>query len=1562
MLEIFLGMDKIVKTNNKGEKMSLRKFISLLLLVAFSFQAMPANAASLSNSASTLPTIAADAGSIANGANRDVVPLPGLRFTLGTSELVMGRIGGLEDELTDIAIASVSANGQLVLATNGRLSIDTQRALVIQPPSGTEFVGLPVLGFNGDQAVNLIGPGLASNGMAATNVDATAMSAVSFPDAGSNGKAIVAGVLTENGPAATFGSVIPKGSLVAYFLSSDGNITGDTYTGGQVTIPFQGLALAANPAVDSSLATSGSISAAVVAISGGTAENAIASLSGSASVATAEAPAGQVEFLMLGETTGTETSTTAEPDAQNNSALASQLGAAATTVAIGPGYVTSTGSSLTQLNVDTDTLLLRAAENTESTASAKVYRETPFATSALVVSAGTNGQDATTLNTALTNATVFPNTANALMTVTFTVVDASTGTALSDGTTIDVAAANVTLFGQKAFDGVRNTTVGGESEALGGTNGGFLGAAVFDVTNGVGLDNTAVGVLYNGVSATGDLRVQDASSLDFDGVTTRFGMDFTTNATTATATVGGGVITALNGTAAFGLFPGSIIVGPLDSNRITQAFTTNATVLNTSNGLGANPFSASSAASTIDDAQFVFAHDEVTARLVDTAANAFFAIIGNNNGNALSAATQVKLSATNLATSTYTTAPTIQNGPTSVDAANTGIAVARLEGNVVSVLPLANRYDNFRDAIAIRPEITLSLGATAKANGVRVIATATGGNINGSVEKTVASILAAGSLDVSADLQVLPVDGSLAALMVENGTLAGNGRAAVTLESVTGAGTTTDSLADIIGTSAVLDETVPPLFCGGSIGDGTRGPNGAIFQPKARAIVITENGTDAFETVTDNANTVIRVLLPAGVDLNSYTATEESFLGIISSFTGAANRPFNSAPTITRAQNIEGAFTQAFVDINVGSLGTPTSAVMRQIGLIFKPNALVVPSNVSDLTATVQVVFTGTTSAYGAVITDDVVLDTIGTVSLASGCSTFLTLEYCDDSLSSFVTTSPGTSEVEADYLAQGSNLVSFTAPTDTKRLITSGTGAAVTVPDLCISEGVADALPVGEAADGVPNQFGESTITANGTVTVNIISSFEGTNNVGLAGAPTVRTSDNSVDITATGTANNVSNFTVAEGTQTNRNRAFEETTTFRVTGLTMDLAPSGNVPPAQSFIAYVTAVAGAGTYNVGTNFPLSLVEDSVNGNTFVNVNAAASEEVHYAALTQNGNLQDGSVASTDLDPDDDSSGATNDLSIVFAGSNAPILSDAVAILLDDSNYVKLNAETVLSVSVDAITGSTDVTATVSATAGSLEAGSLVTVSTSGTGPTDSVTVPVAADGSFAAQVRAATTQSLTVVQTPTSAISGDAPQIRQLDVENQNVEPVLVSATITNILPANPTAGGEVPVLITVSSAGKLNDADYLPVASELTFSGSAVTAVNGSTTQFIGVVDYSLGAPLVLESSAGSGSSVTATGLTTETQTSTKVPNLFRKVKNDGKGRIVIRGKRLSNNNELFGFVLDDGTFTSVELRNKTKGDKKRRQRRSTAAATIPSNAVYTFFHVDGRGGDVETPIVQ
>ena len=128
---------------------------------------------------------------------------------------------------------------------------------------------------------------------------------------------------------------------------------------------------------------------------------------------------------------------------------------------------------MTQLNVDTDTLLLRAAENTESTASAKVYRETPFATSALVVSAGTNGQDATTLNTALTNATVFPNTANALMTVTFTVVDASTGTALSDGTTIDVAAANVTLFGQKAFDGVRNTTVGGESEALGGTNGGF---------------------------------------------------------------------------------------------------------------------------------------------------------------------------------------------------------------------------------------------------------------------------------------------------------------------------------------------------------------------------------------------------------------------------------------------------------------------------------------------------------------------------------------------------------------------------------------------------------------------------------------------------------------------------------------------------------------------------------------------------------------------------------------------------------------------------------------------------------------------------------------------------------------------------------------------------------------------------------------------------------------------------------------------------------------------------------------------------------------------------------
>ena len=55
--------------------MSLRKGISLLLLVAFALTSIPANATIAFNSGVTLPSIAQDDGTVANGANKDQVPL-----------------------------------------------------------------------------------------------------------------------------------------------------------------------------------------------------------------------------------------------------------------------------------------------------------------------------------------------------------------------------------------------------------------------------------------------------------------------------------------------------------------------------------------------------------------------------------------------------------------------------------------------------------------------------------------------------------------------------------------------------------------------------------------------------------------------------------------------------------------------------------------------------------------------------------------------------------------------------------------------------------------------------------------------------------------------------------------------------------------------------------------------------------------------------------------------------------------------------------------------------------------------------------------------------------------------------------------------------------------------------------------------------------------------------------------------------------------------------------------------------------------------------------------------
>ena len=1527
--------------------MGIRKFISLLLLVAFTLQLAPANAASYDNAGATLPTVVQDSGTKATGANRDVVPVTLRVNNILSGELVFSRVTNVKNGAT--ATVSMTSNGQLSIAGGGT-SIVTRRAIVLTPPAGTQFVGLPTDGY----ATTL--SRAFANGLDATarTVNVSLGSGTSdsvLPGGGSdtNGNLILAGVITENGPSAYFGSTVTKGSIVVYpvtFVTGGGSNTSD------ISFQLTGFGLVADPAGDTAL--SGTLSAANFSPTGGSLNAALTSISTSTvSLATAAAApaAGKLEAASLAN----------EPDNQANVVLASRLATGSSTVKIGPGLITSTGTGLTSLNVDTDAIIIRARERADSTTSTKTYHQTPFATSAFVPGQAltANGSSSIAiLNTALTNATRYPNTSNALITVTFKAVNPADGTD-SDATLV-VDAVNVSLFGERAFNKIRDLS-SNQTATL--ANGGWLGALAFGTNGNTAETRFGPGVIYNGTSSTAALVVKDATPADYSTQTAKVGFLPASNLVRPNATTPTSVT---NGTTTMGIFPASLVVGDTNNGQ-SAAYN----LVATANGSGSSPFSfslnggAAFVAGTYADAgvESIYTPTELTARLLNVSANAWFTILGTENNSDLGNGRDLTVGATNLSAVLPGKAPIINASLANRNAANNAIAVANLTDKVLTILPLTNRYDGLRDALAIRPEMTLTLGTNSRTQGVKVIAVISGGNIGTSEEVVVAEVLAAGSLSTNFTLQTLPIAGDMTSLMVENGTNAGNGRALIALSDITGVSTTTDALSDLVGTLS-LDTTKPPLFCGGTAGSGKNGPNGVVFQPKGRTILITEAAADQFKAIDDLGTARIRVTLPTGWDLNAYNGSlaDSQILGVIAT----GGNTFTSDPALARVQprNVNTGSSSAdaaFIDIDVGTPGTTTQTVSRIIGLVFKPNVLVAPAGTTNFDATVTVVDVGSTNTRGATIADDTILATLGTVSLADACSSFLTLSYCDDAVSTyqasgtFGTVASARLE-QAAAIANGANLTEFsTAPTSAIRLI-ANTTSTVALPDLCIEEGIADALPIGQGVDGVPNAFGVASVTTNGTGILHIASSFEGSAGAGLeiGGTPFVLVSDNTVTVTAdpTGASNEVV-FTVAEGSATGRKRPFLSKTQFRVGGLRMEDVPSGTVPPAQSLIAWFEAVTGAGDYVVGTSHPLSVRKDTVNGNALVGITSASAEDVKMAANFLNGDVVDSSAAVTDIDFASTSTAANNDLSIVFGtATTSPVLSNAVTNQVDDSTYNVLNADTVISVSTSAITGSTDKLVEVSGAAGSLEPGSTLTISSSGTGPSDSVFVPVLPNGSFKGVIRAATSQTITLIQTPDSADTSVAPQIRTLAVEDLNVDPAITAAVAQDIGLGTVSSKGKVPVVFQVTSTGKSGGLDFVPTASQLTLGGAAVTAVAGSTNKFIGLVDFAKSNALTVVCTVGSKvSTVTLTELDSEAATKLGAPTLTG-VRNNAGGFIVLKGQRLRNG-QTFGFVLNDGTFQAVTLRNQTKNEVKTLNRRSAAAETIPASAVYAVFSVPDRG---------
>jgi hypothetical protein len=1542
--------NRVKKQNKKGETMGIRKFISLLLLVAFTLQLAPANAAIYSSGGATLPTIVQDPGTKANGANREVVPVTIKVDNISPGELLFTRASLTDGAGVSSVAASITANGKLAFtAFNGSASVASisQRMFVLQPPTGSQFVGLNIDGYTSSLTSSVI-----TNGSSATpqyvNVSGVGTSDTVLPggtgDAGAN--FILAGVLTENGPASYFGSIVPKGSIVVHPVTFAA--VAETHTGPLVALNLTNFGLVADPSGNTTL--SGSLTASNFTPTGSSpaTTGSLTLTNTGLTVATATtAPAGGK----------LETAKLAAEDSQPNVVLASRLASGSSTIKIGPGLITSTGTGLTTLNVDTDAIIIRARERAESTASAKAYYQTPFATSAFVPGQTLSANGATSiavLNTALTNATKFPNTDNARITVTFKAVNPTTG-ADSDATLV-VNAVNVSLYGDKALDEVRDVT---GNETTSAALEGWLGALSLGTNGSAAATNYGLGVIYNGTSAASALVVKDATPADYSVQTATVGIVAAT-ANTSVPTPNANAPTAIaNGTTSVGIFPGSLVT---DINNGNNASAWN--IVTVANGSGATPFSfaveGGSFAAAVNNGAAIYTPGEVSARLVSGAANAWFTILGHEASTNIGNGRDLTVGATNISAVAPTKAPVLNASLGVRNAANNAVVVANLTDKVLTILPLTNRYDGLRDALSVRPEMTLTLGTNSRTQGVKIVAVISGGNIGTSEEVVVAEVLAAGSLSTSFTLQTLPTSGNLTGLMAENGTNPSTGRASIALSDVTGASATTDSISDLVsalGTNRALDTTVPPLFCGGTAGTGKFGPNKVIFQPKARTVLVTESAADQFKAISDLNTARLRITLPAGWDLNAYNGSlaASQIVGLIT--TGGST--FTVAPSIVRIQprNVNAGSTgtdAAFIDINVGTPGTTTQAVLRSIGLVFKPNALVAPAGSTDFNATVTVVDAGAANTRGASIADDTVLSTVGTVSLASACSTFLAVSYCPSAISSYQDTSAITSGLtQAEVLANGASLTSFSGTVGgAVRYV--GNGSTISLPDICISEGTADAFPIGGVTDGVPTQFGEVAMGATaGTGVLHLASSFDGSDDAGLAATGSSRSvvSDNSITAgNPSGSANDVSvSLSVGAGTT----RPFAATSSVRLRGLTMD-GSTGTLPAAQDFIAWFEAVtATSDEYVIGNSVAKSVFADTVNGSSYISAETLGStdEEEKMAANYRNGDVID-NVALTVTHP---VLTTTADLTTYFANSSAPTIASAVVRTLDTSAIKVLTESTVLSVSVSNITGSTDKLVEVSAAAGSLQAGTLITATTTATGGTaaDTVLVPVLADGSFKLTVRSTATGLITLTQGPVSAATRTPAQVtRYLEVADQNVDPAITAAVAQDIGLGTVSEKGKVPVVFQVTSTGKSGGVDFVPTASQLTLGGAPVTAVTGSTNKFIGLVDFAKSNALTVVCTVGSEvSTVELTELDSQAATKLGAPTLTG-VRNNTAGFIVLKGQRLRNG-QTFGFVLNDGTFQAVTLRNQTKNEAKTLNRRSAAAETIPANAAYAVFSVPDRG---------
>jgi hypothetical protein len=1491
----------------KGEKMSLRKGLTLLLLAAFGLSTVAPALAINVNQGVVFNTVAQDDGLANSGAKQDVVAT-NIRFDLNNAGDLFLASDSTDFGPTDKVRFTTAGVAEVRNATDagaGTGALTTQAVTLFTPPTGCRFVKLP-----GYTDPSITAPSVATildidsndsdlqTNNAFLNVVSSASNLPAAVPTAVGGSYVVAQVLdaipstiTNNLTVANFAT----GGVLALHAFTGAETATQNSAGVIVTLANIGLACAA----DSSAAITGDVNVTVVQPNQGSYVAALPNLSSLSTIKVAEFGnnVGKLQALIAGTTLG-NTAGVAE-DSQANSLISNTALQAVTTVNFGP--TEATGIIGSSAFLDVDAILIRAAETPNSTSVNNVFYQTPFAT-AKFVAAKNLSTDATELTDAnLSSSALFTNTSNALITVDIEITSFSGGTSSA---TLAVTNAYV------GIDGPNTLTDNG-----GASVNGFLGAAAIPVVNatGVGTNTLASDVAIITVDPANGAgnHVVDGIALDGSFLTTGLGVVETSTApansgvlvadVTAVATVGAAVttLTSVNSDRGF-LFPGILVDDTISNGGGASSFTisdltsknTTTTVFATTNN--ANP----NVSEVYRNARTVFTN--LLPSVASTAGVQYHVISGDDTiATAHTAKADQILAITDFSEDTAGYNKAVRVGTANTTREDNVILASKLTSAgtgkkfTVNILPFTNKFDGIRDVISVRPKGTITLSPAVLTEGVKLIAKVSGNNLNGITTLTLASIIPAGSVTSAITSRILPVNGAQTALLSYQTGNAALSRTTVAPSSVTGASSITDELSDIVGAGKTLDTTVPPLFAGGLAGNslsGTaaRGPR-AIVQPKARALAIEESANGDFKAINDlGANARLRITLPAGTDINLYGidgTAANNYDDILNIFGTGGLSTVSVANNILNVQRVSSTAAQAFIDIKLPTANNTTLPIKRGLYLVFRPDALVVPKGVTNLNATISIVDNaGTATTY----TDDTALATVGTVALAPAASKFLELSFAPATTSAYrsSTVSPAAeafvrSTVETKYGAQSTLFPSTFG--STVRFVNNATPVATErLWDLQIKEGVADAFPIGTDVDGTPTNLVDA--ASNGTngfinpsdgadaalndVTLTCVGSeltaFPAlVDNNTTGGSANVFFSDSS--ITAEGLAANAveeltgidNSFSVrlAAGSLTGAARAADIQTTVTITGLRYRGPGSSAIPTDTDIACWIEADdtngAGAGTeVIIGSSASRAFGANANPATDYIGVYTDRALTVDQLVKARFGATAPitATVGGADNTLFGNATNLTNGLfNSAFLHAD-DFINNALTFKVDDSSSALkiLDGNTALTVTTATLptvngiaVANGDVQVTVSAAAGKLEPGTIIKVSTSSPS-TESVTVPVLADGSFKAVLRSSPTGILTLQQTPTSNKTGANIQIKTVDLSK-----------VTN----DPAFKGVVPTLLTSSLANKGTVVALFntPAVTGFTFADVEATAkVNGVAVTKVATGKYAAIVPVTASTS--------------------------------------------------------------------------------------------------------------